>query len=131
MRDVLMVLMVVNELRHRVVTRIFGVSREQSNSVTVVATGMLADRVGAAAVALPSAAALALGAAAVKETVNSVAGPSSRVVPRFGALLAFAVLAGSVSPFLRGSAQGLRQFADGCRAGARRARAFLVGAGSA
>jgi hypothetical protein len=106
--------LLLNEARHRIVERVFGVSREDSNTVTVVAIGSLAEGLhGSAARVLgvrprPSIADAAIGAAALKETAHGVAGDWSRNTPFFGALIALAVLERSFGPMLRGSLRGVR-----------------------
>jgi hypothetical protein len=131
--DSIIAVLLLNEARHRLVAWVFGVPREDSNRMTAVAVGSLAEGVagGAARVlggaALPSAAAAALGAAAVKETVHGVAGDWSRTTPYFGALLVFAVLGTAFGPTLRTSLRGVRGGIHGITAGSRRVLAFLGG----
>jgi hypothetical protein len=131
--DAIIAFLLLNEARHRVVTRVFGVPREDSNHMTVIAVGSLAEGVhgGAArvlgAAAVPSVAATAIGAAVLKETAHGVAGEWSRTAPFFGALVAFAVLARSFGPMLRGTFHGVRGSILGVRAGLRRFLALLGG----
>jgi hypothetical protein len=125
--------LLLNEIRHRMVAGLFGVSREDANPVTVVAIGSLAEGVHGGAVrvlgaaALPSVAAATLGAAAIKETALSVAGDWSRTMPRFGALLVFAVLAKSLGPLLRATFYGVRGSLQRLTTGSRRFLALFGG----
>jgi hypothetical protein len=131
--DGIIALLLMNEIRHRIVARLFGVSREDANPVTAVAIGSLAEGVhgGAArvlgAAALPSVAAATLGAVVIKETAHSVAGDWSRTMPRFGALLVFAVVAKSFGPLLRATIHGVRESLHAFRSARRRFFAVLGG----
>jgi hypothetical protein len=101
-------LVLLNNARHRLVARVFGVSRDDSNLVTVVA-------IGSAAVAIhgtvsrvrrirlfPSVSDGAIGAAVLRETALGIGGAPSRTVPFFGALVTFALVGTSLRPVLRG-----------------------------
>jgi hypothetical protein len=131
--DAVIVFLLLNEVRHRIVAWVFGVAREDSNRVTVIAVGSLADGLqgGAARVlggaALPSVAAAAMGAAALRETAQGIAGARSRSTPLFGSLIAFAVLGTFFGPALRGSFRGLRRAVRGFGTGSRRFMAFVGG----
>ena len=131
--DAIIAFLLLTEVRHRIVARVFGVSREDSNPLTVIAIGLLADGIHDKAApmlrvpALPSVAATALGAGALKETVHGIAGERSRTAPYFGALIALAVLERSFRPLLRDSFRGVRGSFRGVRAGSRRFLAFLGG----
>jgi hypothetical protein len=106
--DVGIVLLLLNNARHRVVARVYGVSREDSNLVTVVAIGSAAVAVhGTVSRArrirlLPSVSDGAIGAAVLRETALGIAGEPSRTVPFFGALVTFALVGRSLRPLLRG-----------------------------
>jgi len=132
--DAIMGFLVLNEIRHRIVASVFGVAREDSNAMSVVAVGSLAEGLqgGAARVlaagAIPPVAAAVIGAAAIRETVQTIAGPSSRTVPFFGGLLVVAVLGTSFGPLVRGSLHGARSAGHGMSAGSRRVRALVMGA---
>jgi hypothetical protein len=131
--DAIIAFLLFNEVRHRFVAWLFGVSREDSNRVTVIAVGSLAEGLSSSAArvlsvpALPSVAAAAIGAAALKETANSVAGDWSRTTPHFGTLIAFAVLGTSFGPLLSGSFRGVRRSFRGVTAGSRRFLELLGG----
>ncbi len=126
--DAIVTVLVANEFRHRAVERVFGVTREQSNSVSVIAMGSLATGVQlnaskmlAAAATPPTLAAMVFGTAMVKEALLGVAGTGSRNVPGFATLLAVGVVGTSAVPLLRaaGSAAG------GARDAERRLRAAV------
>ena len=123
--DAVVTVLVANEFRHRAVERVFGVTREQSNSVTVVAMSSLATGVQlnaskmlAAVATPPTLAAMVFGTAMVKETLHGVAGTGSRNVPGFATLLAVGVVGTSAVPLLRAAANA----AGGAREAERRLR---------
>jgi len=105
--DAAIVFLLLNDARHRTVTRMFGTSRGDSNLVTVVALGSAAVAVHGTATRLrsirlyPSRANSAIGAAVLREAALGIAGEPSRAVPAAGALVAFALAAGSSRPALR------------------------------
>jgi hypothetical protein len=94
---------VLNHLRHQALNRVFGVSRGQANLLTAVLLLGAADGTYEAArratgmlrISGPDA---VLGAAALREAALGVAGPSTRVVPGAGTLLALAILGGLAGP---------------------------------
>ena len=112
--DSRLVLAVANHLRYQALNRVFGVSREQANVVTAVLLLGAADGVYEATrrvtgARLPvSGADAAVGAVALRDAALGVAGPGARAIPRFGTLVAFAVLGGIAAPSLRRTAQKLR-----------------------
>jgi hypothetical protein len=125
--------LLLNEARHRIVMRVFGVSRRDSNRVTVIALGSLAGGLSARAIRVarvpspPSVAATAIGAGALKATVHGFAGDWSRTTPNFEGLVALVLIEKSLGPALRGSFRGARRSARGVRAGSRRFLALLGG----
>jgi hypothetical protein len=131
--DAIMGLLLLNDVRHRVLTRVFGVSREQSNVMTVVAVGLVSEGLHSRAAKVRGArphlsiADSAIGAMSLKEAAHGVAGPWSRSVPFFGALIAFAALARSFGPMVRGSFHGARQAVRGAGTWTRRVLTFLGG----
>jgi hypothetical protein len=130
--DTVIAFLLLNEMRHRTVCWVYGTPREDSNPLTVVAIGSVANGVeGAAKVlaagALPSAAAVALGAAALKETTHAIAGETSRTMPLFGALIAFAVLGHSFGPMVRGTYHGAQASVHGVKVQSRRLLALVGG----
>jgi len=121
----------LNEVRRRVITRVFGVSPQQANVVTAVAVGLLAEELHTRAAGVLRArphlsiADTAIGAAALKETAHGVAGPWSRTVPFFGTLITFAVLTRWFGPVVLGSIQGVRGALRGVATASRRILALL------
>jgi hypothetical protein len=106
--DAGIVLLLLNNARHRLVARLYGVSRDDSNLVTVVAIGSAAVAVHGTAARVrsirryPSGPDTAIGAAVLRETALGIAGEPSRTVPFFGALVTFALVGTSCRPALRG-----------------------------
>jgi len=107
-----------NHLRHLVLRRMFGVSREQANLLTFVLAAGAADATYLAArhaVRAPlglNGTDAALGGLVLRESALGFAGPAGRAAPWFGTLLAFAVLRGVVHPRMRravGSARATEQ----------------------
>jgi hypothetical protein len=131
--DMILAFLLLNEVRHRIVCWVFGTPREDSNQMTAIAIGSLADGVhgGAAKVlaagALPSIGTVAIGAAALRETAHAVAGAQSRATPLFGVLIAFALLWKSFGPMLRASFHGVQGSIHGVRVGTRRFLALVGG----
>jgi hypothetical protein len=131
--DTRLVFLLLNEVRHRIVARLFGVSRKDSNLVTIFAIGSLAGVLRAGATRLrgirlrPSVAETAIGAAVLKETVHGIAGDRSRGTPLFAALIAFVVLEKSFGPALRGTFRGVRGSFRAVMASLRRVRVLLEG----
>jgi hypothetical protein len=106
-------LLLANEARHRAVQRVFGLSPEQDNVLTLLALGLMASAMHDAyrkvmeGPPFPTGADLALGGASASELMLGVAGPPSRKGPLLGALLLGALLAGGARPVLRRSLAGL------------------------
>jgi hypothetical protein len=102
--DGVVVFRLLNEARHRIMSRVFGMPREHSNLMTlfVIAAFVRALQRAAAAPGTqvrkvrssPTAVGDTLiGAAAARETVNSIAGRPARDTPSAAALIAFALTA--------------------------------------
>jgi hypothetical protein len=131
--DAMIALLLLNEVRHRIIARIFGVTRPQSNAVTFVAVGLLStvlhERVAGAFAARPrlSVANTAIGAVTVKEASHAVAGTWSRDAPFFGALIVFAVLARSFGPMVLGTLRGAREAIRGITSETGKVLRFLGG----
>ena len=129
----MLVLLLLNEGRHRVVGRLFGVSRADANIVTVVALSSLASAAAAAAARLrsarphPSIAGAAVGAVVVKEAAHGIAGEWSRTTPLFAGLVTLVALEKSFGPALRGSFRAARGTSNAAVGTIRRARAFVAG----
>lgn len=107
--DVRMGSLLMHEARQRVVTRVFGLRRdEQSLLVTMILIGAAATALRDVAAPLwphPSAAHAAIGTSMLNATLRGLAGPPSRKVPLAGAMIACAVLSHSLRPAFAGSAR--------------------------
>ncbi len=121
--DIRMACMLLNEARHRTIQGVFGVSRDQSNLVTLIALGVLAQGTHHHAVRVlkapgPRPADAVLGTAVLKELVHGIAGPDSKDTPLIGTLVAIAVLGRLSRPVFEDSFRAIR-------ASARRTRAIF------
>jgi hypothetical protein len=130
--DAIIAFLLFNEARRRIVVWVYGVPREDSEVMTVIAIGSLAEGLQSrarviAAWVVPSFAATVMGAGALKEAANSIGGNQSRTVPAFGALITFAVVAKAFHPWLRASVRGLREGFHGVETGSRRFLEFVGG----
>jgi hypothetical protein len=131
--DAAIVFLLVNDVRHRIVARAFGTSRDDSNLVTVVAIGSAAVAVHGTAARLrrvrryPSGADSVIGAAALREAALGIAGAPSRAVPAAGALVALALVGTSSRPMLRGALRTTRGSFLGVITAPQRLRAFAQG----
>jgi hypothetical protein len=131
--DALMGLLLLNDLRHRVLTRVFGISSQQANVMTVITVALVSEGVHSRAAKVRGArphlsiADSAIGAVSLKEAAHGIAGPWSRSVPLFGALIAFAVLAKSFVPMVQASLHGAREALRDARTWSRKALTFLGG----
>jgi hypothetical protein len=79
---------VLNEMRHRSITRVFGVQSREDSSTSLLIT-MIAGAV-------------------VREAVRGISGATSEDASRLAALIVFALLAHSARPVLAGSLRGVR-----------------------
>jgi hypothetical protein len=131
--DVMIAFQVLNEVRHRVVTRSLGVSREHSNLVTLFVIAAIAGALRRTAAAprtrvrkvrsSPTAVGdTMIAVSAAKETLDSVAGHPSRDMSSAAALIAFAVVAHSFRPVVELSLRAVRQSLRELIAEARRVR---------
>jgi hypothetical protein len=126
--DSRLVLAVANHLRYQALNRAFGLSREQANVLTVVLLLGAADGAYEAARRISgmrphvSGTDAAIGAVALREASLSMAGPSVRAIPGFGALVAFAILGGFAAPALRRTGQRVRAAEQRLRAAEERVR---------
>ena len=88
----------VDEARHRAVERLFGVSREQSWQVTLIALALLASAAHDKSDQLlkgpggPTRSDVMLGAAGLRELLTWIPGPSSRDTPLVGTLVMVALV---------------------------------------
>jgi hypothetical protein len=131
--DTRLALAVLNHLRYQALNRVFGVSRDQANVLTVVALLGAADgtyegarRISGTRLRVSGADA-ALGATALRDAALGVAGPSARQVPGFVTLVALAMLGGLAAPGLRRTAQRMRAAEQRLRAAEQRVRRERIG----
>jgi hypothetical protein len=112
--DSRLALAVLNHVRYQALNRVFGVSRDRANLLTVVLLLSAADGAYEAARRISgmrlrvSGTDAAIGAIALRDAALGVAGPSARQVPGAGTLLALAILGGLAAPSLRRTAQRMR-----------------------
>ena len=131
--DAAIVFLLLNEVRHRSVARVFGVSRDDSNLVTVLAIGSAAVAVHGTAARVrsirryPSGADSVIGAAVLREAALGIAGAPSRAVPAAGALVALALVGTSSRPMLRSALRTTRGSVLGVVTAPQKLRAFARG----
>jgi hypothetical protein len=129
--DAIIAIRVLNEACQRAVTRLFGIPRGSSSLVTLIAIGAFARALHRIAAApgtkvrkvrsSPTAVGdTMIGAAALKQTVDSVAGHPSTETSSAAALILFAVLAHSFRPAVEGSFRAVAESVRGVIAEARR-----------
>lgn len=129
--DAIIAIRVLNETLQRAVTRLYGVPRDSSSLVTLIAVGAVARALQSIAAAprtqarklrsSPTAAGdTMIGTAALKETLDSVAGHPSRDTSGAAALIVFAVLAHSFRPAIEGSIRAVEESVRGVISEARR-----------
>ena len=112
--DVTVALLLVDEARHRVVERLFGVSRAQSWPVTLIALALLASAAHDKSDQLlkgpggPTRSDVMLGAAGLRELLTWIPGPSSRDTPLVGTLVMVALVGALVRPGVSRAAHGIR-----------------------
>ena len=108
------------DARQRVVTRVFGVPRDdQSLVVTLILTGAVATVLRGFVPRpwpRPSGADAAIGGSLLNATFRGIAGAPARNMPLAGALIAFAMLSHSVRPAVAGTAHEVRALAREVRA---------------
>ena len=123
----------VNDARYRTIERLFGVPREQSNLVTLIALAVLAEAAHDKAERVlrgpggPTRTETALGAGVLRESLKGLAGPASSDTPLFGTLVAIAVLGGLSRPALGRSVRGIRVFSDRTRLSFNHRYGHLIG----
>ena len=119
--DVRTALLLVDEARYRGINRLFGVSRDQSWLVTLIALALVAHAAHEKSDQLlrgpggPTRADVALGAATLRELLAGIAGPSSRDTPLFATVVTVAVVGALVRPGLSRTVHGIRTSAHHVR----------------
>ncbi len=112
--DVRVALLLVDEARHRVVKRLFGVSRDQSWPVTLIAVALVAHAAHEKSDQMlrgpggPTRSDVVLGAAGLRELITWLSGQSSRDTPLVGTLVMVALLGALVRPGVSRAAHGIR-----------------------
>jgi hypothetical protein len=131
--DAAIVFMLLNDVRHRTVTRVFGVSRDDSNLVTVLAIGSAAVAVHGTAARVramrphPSRSDGLIGASVLREVALGIAGEPSRAVPAAGALIGLALVGKSSRPMVRRTLRTTRESVRSVVTAPLRLRAFARG----
>jgi hypothetical protein len=107
--------LLLNEARYRTLQGLFGIPREQANLATLVlvlvwaeSTHRRARRAVSTPPPSPTPGDSALGIAAARELVQSIAGPTSRDTSMFGTLVTVAALGGISLPIVRRSMHAAR-----------------------
>jgi hypothetical protein len=112
--DVRVALLPVDEARHRVVERLFGISREQSWQVTLIALVLLASAAHDKSDQVlkgpdgPTRSDVVLGAAGLRELPTWISGQSSRDTPLVGSLVMVVLVGALVRPGVSRAAHGIR-----------------------
>jgi hypothetical protein len=113
----------LNEARYLTTERLFGVSREDSALVTIVAVGSLVA-VGQQTAAklthgppLPELGNVLLSGAGISQVVHGIGGETSAEIPGFAALVVLTVVATSIRPVVSRSWHGARTAAHATRMG--------------
>ena len=126
--DSRLALAVLNHLRYQGLNRVFGVSRDQANVVTVIVLLSAADGAYEAARRITrmrmrvSGTDAAIGGFALREAGLRFAGPAAREIPGFPTLVALGVLGGLAAPSLLRTAQRMRAAEQRLRAAEARIR---------
>ena len=130
--DARLVFALLNHLRYQALHRTLGLSREQANVLTAVVLLSAADGAYEATRRITgmrphvSGTSAALGAIALREGSLSMAGPSVRAIPGFGALVAFAIFGGFAAPALRRTGRRIRAAEQRLRAAEERVRSERI-----
>lgn len=115
--DLRFALLLISEARFRAMARLFGVSRDQANLVSLIALALLVERAHSTWEWLnagPASSADGLFAAAsMREALTGVAGPASRRDPLYGILLMAAVLLSGTNPAVKASLRQIKAGAHG------------------
>jgi len=121
----------LTEARYRTLERLFGVSRDQANLLTVVALLTLAESMRRSAervsnVQGPSRADTMLGAAVLREAVYGVGGVTADQTRMFGVLVAIAVVARLSAPAVRSAVHNVRTGSQRLQSGFRHRYGQLI-----
>jgi hypothetical protein len=119
--DIRTALLLLDEARYRAVRRLFGVSRDQSWPVTLIALAVLAQAAHDKSDQMlkgpggPSRSDVMLGAAGVRELLAGIPGPRSRDTELVATLVAIALAGAVVRPGPSRAAHGIRTATDRAR----------------
>jgi hypothetical protein len=119
--DVRTAFLLVDEARYHAVKRLFGVPRDQSWAVTLIGLAVLAHAAHDKSDQMlkgpggPTRADVALGAAALRELLAGIPGPSSRDTPLVATVVTIAVVGALVRPGLSRTVHGIRTSAHHAR----------------
>lgn len=134
-RDLRITYLLVNDARHRLLARLFGVPQEQDAMLTAIVVLMLANAARTRArrltrlPGLPSAGDGMLGVASVREVLGAIAGPSVRDMPGSGTLLTVAFLGAATVPLVRRSLHDVRSSSHRMSVGFHHRYGYLVDPG--
>ncbi len=129
--DAIIVSSLLNELRHRIMTAVYGISRADSNLVTLLVIAAFGGAIRRAAAA-PSTQVrkvrsspttvgdTMIGAAAAKETLDSIAGHPSRDTTSAAALITLALVVHLFRPAVKRSVRAMEEAGRDVVAEARR-----------
>lgn len=112
--DMGVLLLLLDERRHRIVERLFGVSRDQSWLVTLIALLLLAEAAHEKSDRMlkgpggPTRADVILSAATVRELLAGIPGPQTRETPLVATLVTIALVGAVVRPGLSWAAHEIR-----------------------
>jgi hypothetical protein len=129
--DAIIVSSLLNELRHRIMTAVYGMSRADSNLVTLLVIAAFGGAIRRAAAApstqvrkvrsSPTAVGdTMIGAAAAKETIDSIAGHPSRDTTSAAALITLALVVHLFRPAVKRSVRAMEEAGRDVVAEARR-----------
>jgi hypothetical protein len=121
--DLRVAFLLLDEARCAVISRLFGIPKDQSLLVSIIAIGALAQAAHEKATKVlrveagPTFPDLMIGTSALRESAHWMAGDLYRDTPIFGTLVAIAFLGTSLRPVLRASLRGVKAASHGARAG--------------
>ena len=129
-RDVGIVALLLNDVRHRTFQRVFAVERKDVNLVTLIVLLVTAERMQATSRKVragrgPTLAEDFMGFGILREALCRVAGPDARDTPALASLLAIAVIGGTA----RSALHGLRGSGHGADVAFHKRYGYLVDPG--
>jgi hypothetical protein len=130
--DMRVAILLLDEARCAIVARLFGVARDDSGLVSMIAVGTLVlaahDRTTRVLrrPGRPSVTDSMLGSSVLRELAHWLAGDLARDTPIFGTLLALGFLGSSLRPVVRGSRHGITAASHQARTGFDRRYGHLI-----